>query len=108
MKHETSNPLTVKRSKMDSNKAQLEYFWKKKEFVSFVLCILVFMIHISSFAPYSSSNDAVAEFNKKAAFFFKESITRFAVPMFFILSAIAFFRDYSNKKYFSKIKSRFF
>lgn len=92
----------------DVSKEQMEYFWKKKEFVSFILCILVFLIHISSFAHYSNSGAPIDEVNQKLTFFFKESITRFAVPMYFILSGIAFFRDYENKKYFSKLKSRFF
>ena len=90
------------------NKAQLDYFWKKKEIVSFLLSILVFWIHISAFSPYLSGDDALAVFNGKMSFFFKESITRFAVPMYFILSGMAFFRDYSNGKYLSKVRSRFF
>jgi surface polysaccharide O-acyltransferase-like enzyme len=44
----------------------------------------------------------------KLPFFFKESITRFAVPMYFILSGMTFFRDYTNKKYISKLRARFF
>lgn len=90
------------------NKEQMDYFWRKKEFVSFVLCILVFFIHISSFAPYIGGEDAVMGFNEKLSFFFKESITRFAVPMYYILSGITFFRDYSNKRYIHKVKTRFF
>ena len=93
---------------MENNRAQMEYFWKKKEFISFVLCILVFLIHISSFSPYLAGEGGTAVLNEKLSFFFKESITRFAVPMFFILSGIAFFRDYTNQKYLSKIKTRFF
>lgn len=84
----------------------LNYFWKKKEYVSFFLSILVFLIHISSFAQYQSSGSFISEVNVILSFFFKESITRFAVPMFFILSGMTFFKDYSNRKYFYKIKSR--
>ena len=93
---------------MDRQTVQADYFWKKKEVVSFVLSILVFWIHISAFSPYLAGDDAVAVFNGKLSFFFKESVTRFAVPMYFILSGMVFFRDYSNKKYLSKIRSRFF
>ncbi|MBQ8275050.1 MAG: acyltransferase [Clostridia bacterium] len=91
-----------------ANQKQTDYFWRKKEFVSFVLSILVFFIHISSFVPYLGGDDAIAILNQNLSFFFKESITRFAVPMYFILSGIAFFRDYDNGKYISKIKKRFF
>ena len=90
------------------SKEQMSYFWKKKEFVYFILSVLVFFIHIAAFAQYPESDGAVAVFNDKVAFFFKESITRFAVPMYFILSGMTFFRDYTNKKYISKLKSRFF
>ena len=86
----------------------IQLFWKKKTIVSYFLSILIFMIHISSFAQYDSSGGTVSLVNDKLSFFFSESITRFAVPMFFILSGIAFFRNYDNSKYFNKLKSRFF
>ena len=82
-------------------------FWKKKEFISFLLSILVFFIH-SHFAQDIASDSFISIVNHKASYFFSRSITQFAVPMFFMLSAIAFFKDYDNKKYLSKIKSRLF
>ena len=90
------------------SKEQISRFWKKKEFVSFVLSILVFFIHVSSLGQYSSSNEALVEVKSRMAFFLNESITRFAVPMFFIISGLVFYRDYDNSKYLSKVKSRFF
>ena len=83
-------------------------FWKKKEVTSFILSILVFLIHISSFAQYPSGDSAISQVNMRVAYFLKESITKFAVPMFYILSGISFFKDYDNKKYPQKIKSRVF
>ncbi|MBR5495858.1 MAG: acyltransferase [Oscillospiraceae bacterium] len=82
-------------------------FWKKKEFVSFLLSILIFFIH-SHFAKDVASGSLICAINYKTSYFFSRSITQFAVPMFFILSGITFFKDYNNKKYFAKIKSRFF
>lgn len=82
-------------------------FWKKKEYVSFVLSILVLFIH-SYFAPNIASNNIVSVVNHKFSFFFSRSITQFAVPMFFMLSGISFFKDYNDKKYLRKIKSRVF
>ena len=81
-------------------------FWKKKKLVTFILSILVFFIHISSITQYSNAEGFISIVNEKISFFFKESITRFAVPMFFILSGISFFKGYDNTKYFKKIKSR--
>lgn len=83
-------------------------FWKKKEIVSFILSILVFFVHISSFAQYSNTGNLISTINEKASFFFKESITSFAVPMFYILSGISFYKNYDNSKYLNKIKSRVF
>ncbi len=92
---------------MNQVQPQNHLFWKKKTIISYFLSILVFMIHISSFAQYTKGESVVSIINEKVDFFFTESITRFAVPMFFILSGIAFFRDYENCKYINKLKSRF-
>lgn len=92
-----------------SNSANdMAYFWKKKEFVSYMLCVLVFFIHISSFKQYPVSGDFISVVNEKTAFFLQVSINSFAVPTFFMLSGVAFFRDYNNSCYVSKVKSRLF
>ena len=82
-------------------------FWKKKELVSFLLSILVFFIH-SNFAQEIVGDSVMSVVNYRVSYFFSNSITRFAVPMFFVLSGITFFKGYDNKKYFTKIKSRIF
>ena len=82
-------------------------FWKKKEFISFLLSILVFFIH-SRFAPDIVGDSLISVINCRVSYFFSESITRFAVPMFFMMSGITFFKNYDNKKYLTKIKARFF
>ena len=82
-------------------------FWKKKEFLSFISSILVFFIH-SYFATDYVSGNLISLINHKFSFFFSRSITQFAVPLFFILSGISFFKEYNNKKYLTKIKSRVF
>ena len=83
------------------------HFWKKKEYISFLLSILVLFIH-SYFAQEIVDDSLISVINHKVSFFFSRSITAFAVPMFFMLSGISFFKGYSNKKYFKKIKSRLF
>ena len=91
-----------------NNKSQNEVlFWKKKEYVSFVLSILVLFIH-SYFAPAVLNDSFISLFNHKFSFFFSRSITRYAVPMFFMLSGISFFKEYNPKKYLTKIKSRIY
>ena len=70
-------------------------FWKKKEFISFLLSILVFFIH-SKFAQEIVSDSFISIVNYKVSYFFSNSITRFAVPMFFMMSGITFFKNYST------------
>ena len=82
-------------------------FWKKKEFISFLLSIFIFFIH-SQFAEGNMGDGLIYAINGKVSYFFSESITRFAVPMFFMLSGISFFKNYSNQKYLTKIKARIF
>jgi len=82
-------------------------FWKKKEFISFISSILVLFIH-SYFAQDSVNNSLISVVNQKFSFFFSRSITQFAVPMFFMLSGLSFFKEYNNKKYIKKIKSRIY
>ena len=81
------------------------FFWKKKEFISFLLSILVLFIH-SYFAQDVADSSLISVVNHKVSYFFSRSITQFAVPMFFILSGISFFKGYQNKKYIGKIKNR--
>lgn len=90
---------------MSANRDAL--FWKKKEFISFLLSILVFFIH-SYFAQDSGDGSLISVVNHKVSYFFSCSITRFAVPMFFMMSGITFFKGYTNQKYLGKIKSRLF
>lgn len=78
------------------------YFWNKKKIVSYVLAILVFWIHCSTFANYDTSSPIVTN----GSLFFQRTINCLAVPLFFIISGSLFFRDYSNKKYKTKIKNR--
>lgn len=84
----------------------LAYYWKKKEFISYLLSVLVFLIHISSFSQHENNRSIISVINSATAYFFKESITRFAVPLFFILSGASFFRNYTNAVYLSKLKAR--
>ena len=54
------------------------YFWKKKVIVSYVLAILVFWIHSSSFANYGELTGWISIIQ----IFFQKIITPVAVPLF--------------------------
>ncbi len=82
-------------------------FWKKKEVLSFVLSVLVLFIH-TNFAQDIVPNSLISTVNQKVSYFFSYSITRFAVPMFFLLSGVTFFKGYKSSQYSTKIKSRLF
>ena len=90
---------------MDNKQINETLFWKKKEFISFLSSILIVFLH-SYFAKDNTGTSIASIINQKFSFFFSRSITQFAVPMFFILSGITFFKGYNNKKYLTKIKSR--
>lgn len=91
---------------MENTLRNESYFWRKKEFVSFILSILVLFIHISSIDQYVNSGTLISVVNEKFVYTARDTIGRMAVPMFFILSGITFFKGYDNKKYVKKIKSR--
>ena len=92
---------------MNNKQINDKLFWKKKEFISFLSSILVLFIH-SYFAKDNTGNSLVSIVNQNFSFFFSRSITQFAVPMFFMLSGLSFFKGYNNKKYLTKIKSRIY
>ena len=79
----------------------MEYFWKKKTIVSYVLSILVLWIHSSpAFVGYSTDSGLVALVQT----LFTRTLCPVAVPMFFLLSGAVFFRNYSPQKYAEKMK----
>lgn len=84
----------------------MEYFWKKKTIVSYLLSVFVFLIHISSLSNYKNSGGFISVVNNFLEIFFKRTITSYAVVLFFIISGVLFFRNYDKTMYFDKIKSR--
>ncbi|MGN1051453.1 MAG: acyltransferase family protein, partial [Acutalibacteraceae bacterium] len=91
-----------------------EYLSNKIRYVKFFSVIAVVFIHSYNYADsYLLAETTISEgFNIFAMmqYFISNGITRFAIPIFFILSGYLFFRnfDLSFKGYFAKIKSRFF
>ena len=87
--------------------ANMEYFWKKRRLVYFLMALLVIFVHNSAVEQYSSlSGDLWMDIAELMKNFFAYGIGSVAVPMFFIISGMTFFRDYEPKKYGQKMKSR--
>ena len=93
--------------KKDNRLMTQEEFWKKKMMISYLLAIFVFLIHISTYSNYTynggSCSSLVVFFNQM-----NTSSTRVAVPLFFILSGVAFFWNFNWRKYWPKMKKRFY
>lgn len=87
-------------------KETADYFSVKKIRITFILAILVFTIHISSLYNYSLDNELgvwIVEIQKII-----NAFARVAVPLFFIISGVLFYRNYSYDKTISKWKSRMY
>lgn len=86
--------------------ATTQSFWRKKEVVSYLLSVLVFFTHISTFYNYRN----IGQLTTPVYIFWQfmsNFLTPFAVPLFFIISGALFYRDYNRENYVPKLKSRF-
>lgn len=80
---------------------------KKKTILSFVCAVMVLYIHSDNTAQYSLNLNSL--FGKTVYFIetvLLENITMVAVPLFFFLSGVFFFRNYSWDKVIDKYRSR--
>lgn len=77
-----------------------ELYWKRIQLISFVLAVFIIIRHNSSVANY--------DFPLMASVYWaiKNSITEVAVPLFFLISGLHFFRNYSPLSQKRKLKSR--
>ena len=82
----------------------MTYFWNKKVKASYILAILVFCIHCSSFIQYDAGN--TIPYLRFGAYLTKQTINKAAVPLFFIISGALFYRNYTNEKYREKLLRR--
>lgn len=81
-------------------------FWKKKAAAAFLMSVLIFFIHLSTFYNYADTGNLMSAVNSLLAVTFKEGFTRFVVPLYFIIAGALFFRDYSKEKYVPKLRKR--
>lgn len=87
----------------------MEYYWKKKTIVSFILAMFVMLMHNSAVDQYIMQSGQSDGMTTAVAFWghlCRDTFERVAVPLFFMISGVTFFYNYNRKKYFEKLKSR--
>lgn len=84
----------------------LKYFWHKKTLLSFFIAIFVITIHNSTTWQFVGQNDAIFNLTIFIRNFFAYGLGAVAVPLFFLLSGIALFRNFKLSSYQTKLRSR--
>lgn len=79
----------------------MEYFWKKRNIIYFFSSLLVIFVHDVALNYYEVDSSFINNV-------FRYGISSVAVPMFFLLSGVCFFYNYTPKKLGAKLKSRVF
>ncbi len=91
-----NNPTTV----------NLNYFWKKKTILSFAAILFIVAIHNSATNQYQITEDLFTNTTWFIRNLFAYGIGSIAVPFFFFISGLTFFRNYKPKLYKQKMISR--
>ena len=81
-------------------------FWNKKIKVTYILSVLVCILHVYAYKNYTFGDDLISKINSVFVFALRDVLPPVAVPLFFIISGYAFFRNFTIKKYPQKLKSR--
>ena len=83
---------------------------KKLSNYSAILAILVVLIHTDNRILYASLSDgsSLSSFVNGFEWLLSKNIAQIAVPSFFMISGVLFYRDFTIDKYPKKLKSRFF
>lgn len=91
---------------METSK-NLNSFFHKKTVVTFFLSILVVMIHVNSFALYKIDNNLLSgQVLNVVRLVLESNLTSVAIRLFFLISGVLFYRNYTYKDTFKKYKSR--
>lgn len=80
-------------------------FFNKKTVVSFFLAVLVVMVHIRSIDQYTLSG-GLGNTISGIGTILNSSITAVAIRLFFLISGVLFYRNYTYKTTIAKYKSR--
>lgn len=75
---------------------------------SAVLAILVVLLHAENLHAYTMPEGVFSSFVQGFEWFFSENICKIAVPAFFMISGVLFYRDFDVTLYPKKLKSRVF
>lgn len=75
---------------------------------SAVLAILVVLLHAENLHAYTMPEGVFSSFVQGFEWFFSENICKIAVPAFFMISGVLFYRDFDITLYPKKLKSRVF
>ena len=83
---------------------------KKLSNYNAILAILVVLLHTDNTALFASlsNNSLLSRFVMGFEWLISKNIASFAVPSFFMISGILFYRDFTMDKYPKKLKSRVF
>lgn len=83
---------------------------KKLSSYSAILAILVILIHTDNTSIYTSLSDGsfLSAFVNGFEWLISKNLASIAVPSFFMVSGVLFYRDFTISKYPKKLKSRFF
>ena len=84
--------------------AEKNYLFRKIGFVNGIMCLLVVFLHSYNIERYELAATGVAPILE---FFVSKTLGNLAVPIFFFISGILFFRNYNWHKVLEKLKSRF-
>ena len=81
---------------------------KKLSGINALMSVLVVLLHSENLHAYTMTEGMLSSFVKGFEWFFSENLCLMAVPAFFMISGVLFYRDFDISLYPKKLKSRFF
>ena len=87
------------------HKKDQEYFWEKRTILYYFLAVFVFLRHISCFSNYSFNESGLSLIVQNITSI-SNAFTLIAVPLFFMMSGMLFFRNYEQRVFVKKLYKR--
>lgn len=92
---------------MSQTENNMQAFWNKKATVSYILAVMVCVLHAYAYRYYNPEGDSViVKIDDAFRFAQYNLLPRVAVPLFLLISGYLFFVNFSMDKYKGKLKSR--
>lgn len=92
---------------MSQSDSHMQVFWNKKITVSYILAVMVCIIHTYAYKYYNPTGDSlIVKIDDAFRFAQDNLLARVAVPLFLLISGYLFFVNFSMNKYKGKLKSR--